>query len=282
MHGWVSTMGLNRWLRHSDLPQRLGRVEPLFFLCALVVVASLILGGATRSGFASDAVLQLIAVPLLCFALWRLFDAQLTRQARAALFFCVALAALPLLQLLPLPPWLWTALPNKYDDVVDALGQASRWMPISVSPHNTWLSALGLIAPLAIFFAVLLLPYRERRWLSLIIIAVGTLSVFIGLLQAAQGPASPLRFFDFTDVTDAVGFFANRNHFAALGYALILLAAAWAANATLIAQSANNKSGTMTRLRLSRLSDAFACWLCYSLERRWRAPARALGSPLLL
>ena len=233
------TGGFNRWTRLSDLPQRIGPLSPLFFLCALVVVASLLLGGATRSGFASDTVLQLIAVPLLCLALWRLTDVRLTQQARVALVFCLAVAALPLLQLLPLPAWLSTALPNRDNEALEALGLTSAWMPLSVSPHNTWLSALGLIAPLAIFLGVLLLPYRERRWLSLIIIAVGTLSVFIGLLQVAQGPESPLRFFYFDEI-GAVGFFANRNHFAALTYALILLAAAWTVNTTIAAQRTDN------------------------------------------
>ena len=41
-------------------------------------------------------------------------------------------------------------------------------------------------------------------------------------------PRSPLRFFAFTNDTEAVGFFANRNHFAALLYAVLLFAAVWA------------------------------------------------------
>jgi O-antigen ligase len=80
---------------------------------------------------------------------------------------------------------------------------------------------------MAVFLGTLQLGPRERRWLSLVILAVGLVSVFLGLIQLAQGPASPLRFFAFTNTMDAVGFFANRNHFAALLYALTLLAAAW-------------------------------------------------------
>ena len=40
-----------------------------------------------------------------------------------------------------------------------------------------------------------------------------------------------MRFFAFTNMEEAVGFFANRNHFAALLYALTLFAAAWAVHA---------------------------------------------------
>jgi O-antigen ligase len=206
----------------------------MFFLCAVVVVASLILGGGTRGGFLSDAILQLIAIPLLIVALWKLLEVPLTKQMRVALFFCLAIVAIPLVQLIPLPPWLWTALPGRGPSAAafEILGQTTPWMPISVSPNETWLSALSLLPPVAIFLATLLLPYPERRWLSLVFLAVGVVSVFIGLIQVAQGPESPLRFFAFTNENDAVGFFANRNHFAALLYALTLLASAWAVQTT--------------------------------------------------
>ena len=139
------------------------------------MVASLILGGGARGGFLSDAILQLLAIPLLLVSLWRMFEVSLTKQMRLALWFCLAIAVLPLVQLIPLPPWLWTALPNRQPsaEAFDIMGHAVPWMPISVSPHETWLSALSLLPPLAIFLGTLLLSYRERRWLSLVILAVG-------------------------------------------------------------------------------------------------------------
>jgi O-antigen ligase len=106
-------------------------------------------------------------------------------------------------------------------------------MPISVTPQETWLCFLALIAPIAIFLATLLLSYRERRWLTLVVLAIGTLSVFVGLVQVAQGPNSALRFFEITNPTEAVGFFANRNHYAAFLYVVFLLAAAWTVNAAM-------------------------------------------------
>src|SRR5262245_45321053 len=201
-----------------------GKATPLFYLCAVVMVASLILGGGSRRGLGLDATLQLVAIPLLLVSLWRFFEVSLTRQMRLALWFCLAIAVLPLLQLIPLPPWLWTALPNRQPSVEAyyILGRAVPWMPISVSPRATWLSALSVLPPLAIFLSTHLLSYRERRWLMLVVLAVGTVSVFIGLMQVAQGETSPLRMFTITNATEAVGFFANRNHFAALVYCLMV------------------------------------------------------------
>jgi hypothetical protein len=61
---------VSRWFGQGDL---------LFYLCAFVIVASLLLGGGTRGGFLSDAVLQFLAIPLLLVCLWKLFDLPLTK-----------------------------------------------------------------------------------------------------------------------------------------------------------------------------------------------------------
>jgi O-antigen ligase len=226
--------GIGRWPGQSAL---------LFCLCAFVVIASLVLGGGTRGGFLSDAILQLLSLPLLLVALWKLFEVRLTRQMQVPLLFCLAVIVIPLVQLIPLPPWLWTALPGRdlSAEAFDILGQQPPWMPISVSPHETWLSALSLIPPVAIFLATLQLDYRHRRWLSLVFVSVGVVSVFLGLLQVAQGAESLLRFFEISNKSEAVGFFANRNHFAALLYSLTLFAMAWAVHATVSVQRAGQR-----------------------------------------
>ena len=199
-----------------------------FYLTAAVLVASLVLGGGTRSGFLSDAFLQLLTLPVLLYFLWRLLARPLSRQLNVALSFCLALVVLPLLQLVPLPPWLWTMLhPAEVSSAFEITGQTIPWMPISASPQATLLVLLSLIPPLAIFLGAVQLSYRERQWLSLTLIGVGIVSVFLGLVQVAQGPTSELRFFEITNPTEAVGFFANRNHFAALVYCVILFAVAW-------------------------------------------------------
>jgi hypothetical protein len=224
--GRLALPNLSNVLNKISIEAWFGRERRFLYLCAIVMVASLVLGGGAGRGLLSDALLQLIAIPLLLVSLWRIFELSLTRQMRLALWFCLAVAMLPLLQLIPLPPWLWTALPNRQPsaEAFDIIGHAVPWMPISVSPKSTWLSALSLIPPFAIFLSTLLLSYRERRWLTIVVLAVGALSVFIGLLQVAQGENSPLRFFEISNRLEAVGFFANRNHFAALIYCLIVLA----------------------------------------------------------
>jgi O-antigen ligase len=201
--------------------------------CAFTMVCSLLLGGATEGGYLSDAVLELLAIPALLLVVSSLIDAlrrnnQVPRSTRWALMLCLVIALVPLAQLIPLPPWLWTRLPGR-EAVVATFGLVEgqgNWMPISVSPTATWLSLLSLVAPMTIFLGAIQLGYRERRWLSLVVISVGIISAFLGLIQLAQGPTGPLRFFKVT--SEALGFFANRNDFAALLYMVLLFAAAWA------------------------------------------------------
>jgi O-antigen ligase len=218
-----------------------------FAVCVLVTVSSLVLGGGARSGYLSDAILQLLSIPPLLVSLWQLLRTQAGARRANPLFiwgltFCAGLVGVPLIQLVPLPPAIWTMLPNR-QAVVEAfelVGGDLPWMPISVSPEATWLSALSLIPPVAVFLSTQLLSYAERRLMSLLVLAIGLISVFLGLLQVAQGPSSPLRFVA-TNTSEAVGFFANRNHFAALVYALIVLAACWATDAVFRARTSFNR-----------------------------------------
>jgi O-antigen ligase len=217
-----------------------------FAVCAFVTVSSLVLGGGARSGYLSDAILQLLSIPPLLVSLWQLPRTQADGRRTNPLFkwglmFCAGLVGVPLIQLVPLPPAIWTMLPNR-QAVVEALelvGGDLPWMPISVSPEATWLSALSLIPPIAVFLSTQLLSYAERRRMSLLVLTIGLISVFLGLLQAAQ--SSPLRFFGFTNTTEVAGFFANRNHFAALIYALIMLAACWVSEAVFRARTSLNR-----------------------------------------
>ncbi|HEX5347822.1 MAG TPA: hypothetical protein VFW64_12110, partial [Pseudonocardiaceae bacterium] len=160
MRIWVE-----RFLREilPRLPRRQD-TDPLFCACALMVACSLILGGAPRSGFLGEVILDLIAIPLLALGVWRLLEIDLTRQMRLALWFCVAVVALPLLQLLPLPPSLWSALPHREisAQTFSLIGERLPWMPLSVSPDATSLAVISLLPPIAIFVGVLLLGYRER------------------------------------------------------------------------------------------------------------------------
>jgi O-antigen ligase len=200
-----------------------------FYLTAGVFGLSIVFGGGTRSGFLGDAVLQLISLPLLWTAITELLDCREPLRLRRLLLYIAAVASLPLLQLVPLPPSIWTLLPGRtvIAETYGLLGYPLPAYPLTLSPTATCLSMLSLVPPVAIFLGMLTLDYEERRLLSLVLIAMAVISVFFGLLQLAGGANSALRFYVVTNTTEAVGFFANRNHFAALLYAAMLFSFCW-------------------------------------------------------
>ena len=180
-------------------------------------------------GLGSDALVQLASLPLLGIAMAALFSRPIAPQARLPLGLAASPIILVLVHLIPLPPALWTQLPGR-EFVVEAFELAVvplGWMPISLDPGATWRAFLSLLPPLALFLAVLCIGFDGRRILSLILVAFGLASVVLGLFQLMQGPESALRFHAITNPGSSVGFFANRNHYAALLYCALPFAAAW-------------------------------------------------------
>jgi O-antigen ligase len=200
------------------------------WLCAAVLSASFLFGGGSRIGFLGDTVVQLVAVPLLLLS-WGLWvrDREsliLLRQSSGGLLLAAAtlFLAVILVQLFPLPvSWFSSRIPSS---ATEATLPANYLQP-SFTPTATWAVALSSIVPFALFAGVSQLNVAERFKLVWLITSLGTLGLLIGFLQVIGGAQSYLRFFEFTNPSEAVGFFANRNHFAAQLYTLLIFASLW-------------------------------------------------------
>ena len=198
----------------------------MFWFSGAVLAASLVFGGATRQGLVSEAIPELMSLPLLALALPRAMP--FLKSFPSALALVVGVIALPCLQLIPLPPALWNALPGR-DFVAEILTTAQApisWRPISLIPSETWRALLSLLPAVAIFLAILSLGRDARRRLLLVALAIGVASAVLGMLQVLGGASGGPYLFTFTNAGTAVGFFANHNHLAALEYALLPLGAA--------------------------------------------------------
>ncbi len=196
---------------------------------SFVVLLAMLFGGGGYQGW-SDAVVQLAALPLLAWALVKLNPSQMGRSGQWAIVVLCAILALPLLQLIPMPPSLWRGLPGRGEvaSAYEAAGMALPWLPISLDPAATWLGLLSLLPATAIFLARLLIDQRSRRILIVLMFIVAFASVLLDLLQTRDGPESPLRFYAMTDLFRPVGLFANSNHNAAFLYSAIPFVIAWA------------------------------------------------------
>jgi O-antigen ligase len=201
----------------------------LFFLSGSVLTAALLAGGGTHAGFLADIALQLLAIPLLCAALWPAFSQESSRRksARLALWVCGIAALVSTIQLCPLFFDYWSGRPGGLLKGAGELPPLLRTPAVSLTPEASWAAALSLTVPLAVFAATVQLRLDQRIRLCVLLAGLGALSLLLGFLQVAQGSESFLRFYEVTNPSEAVGFFANRNHFAALLNVTLVLAAVW-------------------------------------------------------
>lgn len=184
-------------------------VPAYLFLC-------IVLGGSAQAIW-GNLTLQLLALALLGWA-----AAERGAQARAARFRSLAIigiagVSLLALQLVPLPPEIWTRLPGRgvlaqgYAD----LGQQLPWLPVSMAPTQTLSCALFLLPPFAVLVAVDVLHACRVRWAVGAILSATVLSVLLGYVQVS-GDSPRWYLYENTNLGSAVGFFANRNHMGTL------------------------------------------------------------------
>lgn len=208
-----------------------GQWDAVAIAAAVLLAFSFALGGASRDHALRLALVELAALPLLVLSASRLFQSGQWREHRFALGLLGAIVAIPLIQLIPLPPGVWTGLPGR-DQMVLALqlaGLEPGWVALSLTPDHTWRSALALAPPAAFFLAMLSLSPGQRGRLVQFCIAAAVVGLFLGAAQLASG-GERLYPWATTSAGSVNGFFANRNHLASsllvtLPFAIIIGAA---------------------------------------------------------
>jgi O-antigen ligase len=219
------------WLRHALIPA-------FFVLC-------LLLGGASAGGFWGNMLLQLAALPIIAAAAVARRGTPLSTASRQLLLLAGLAIVLILLQLVPLPPGLWTALPGRAGiaDGFRMIGQPLPWLSLSLDPYRTIASALWLLPALAALVGILILGAYRASWLTAALAAVTIVSIAIGALQISGGDRSPWYFYAITNFGSTTGFFANANHFATLMVATIPFLAALYLTAIARGRSVQKSSG---------------------------------------
>lgn len=135
---------------------------------------------------------------------------------RAALVLGLAIPALPLLQVLPLPLALTVSLPG-HDPVARAAAflETGAWRPFSLDVERTWASFLSAGTCVALFWATVMLGARERLRIVHVVLAVALAGLLLGVAQTTSGGGG-LYFQPDAVPGTLTGFFGNRNHEGAL------------------------------------------------------------------
>lgn len=195
-----------------------------FFLLCLVG------GGGSRGDILS--LLYVRPAAALCLGMILLTPAPIDfRAIRLPLLLIAGLSLWLVIQLIPLPPSIWTQLPGREPIAAGAeiLGVAQPWRPISMSPDLTLNSLAAIIVPLSALIGFAGLDEDGRRQLLPILIGAALASAVLGIAQLSGGSASPFYLYRVTNEDAAVGFFANRNHEAALLALAFAMLGVWAA-----------------------------------------------------
>jgi O-antigen ligase len=190
---------------------RLGVIPVYLVLC-------LLLGGASAAGFWLNLSLQLLALPIIVWSIATEPGSPTSAPARRILALLLLLTAIFVIQLIPLPPSIWTHLPGRADVAAKLLmaGAPLHWAPISLDRYRTVASAVWLLPATAVLLGILRLGAFRASWLAWVLAAVSVASIIVGALQVVGGEGSTWYFYAITNVGTSVGFFANANHLAIL------------------------------------------------------------------
>lgn len=194
------------WFRVSDWV-RVGGLLPVSF-----VVLACVFGGSSRLDTIGPVIVNLAAIGVLLCALWGGRFAPL-RRVRVPLLFLLALTALIVGQLIPLPPSIWTALPGRhlFVDAAPMSGLVQVWRPISLAPDLTLTSLLAVLPLFAVFVSMAPLSSLAVKRLLPIYISVSVFGALLGFIQLLSGDGA-FYIYSITSVGAPVGLFANRNH----------------------------------------------------------------------
>ncbi|WP_323799227.1 O-antigen ligase family protein [Parasphingorhabdus sp.] len=199
---------INGAKRNRDIMDR----APLFVLGAFVAVICL-LGGSARGDAAQLVFLRPICCLFAGYGIYRLGSQKV--KGLMPLYAGIGfLASLMILQMIPLPYAIWSELPGR-EVVVNldvAGGLTDLWRSISLSSSRTGNSLASLIVPLAAMLLFHIYPNHRKKDLLAVIIIIAAGNAMLGILQLLGPSGGALYFYEFTNPSDAVGFFANRNH----------------------------------------------------------------------
>ena len=213
------------------------------FLVAAYLVFCTVLGGSTQIPWPNLG-LQIAGIALIAWsALWQ--DGPENRRTTVLNLIIIGGLALALVQLVPLPPSIWTKLPGRTGIVegLAVLGYPMRAFPISEMPYNSVRTLFAAIPALAAYLATVRLLPSARGIAAAIVLGV-VLSIVLGALQVAGGPSSSAYFYK-VHSKGAIGFFANGNHMATL-----LLVSIPMAVALVISVKSNNRNSSAARYGL--------------------------------
>lgn len=185
-----------------------------FWLLVVLLVCLWIAGGASRSDVLGQAVTRGATWTIVILAILSLPRID-WRVAMVPIVILAAGALSVALQLLPLPPAVWAALPGREIFLnLPLYGEGGQpWRALSVSPEGTRNALSSLIVPAAVIALAVNVKKNQHIVLAKVVVTLIAAGALLGVIQFAEVDIRNPLLNSATGVAVS-GNFANRNHFA--------------------------------------------------------------------
>lgn len=201
----------------------------MLYAALAVLIAALLFGGASRIETAGTFITRVVTLGAFVWLVWQRRTANVRIERPAALIW-LAMIVLVIIQLIPLPYSVWTALPGRElaAAALELTGQRP-WGAISLTPMRTLDALLMLFCAFTAYVIGSQLDTAGRTTLLTVALGVMVASAVLAIAQVGSGPQSPLYFYAITNREAGVGFFSNANHLANFLSGGIVLTGWWLA-----------------------------------------------------
>lgn len=203
-------------MRHRIGLGERARADYPFWVLLLLLAAAWLFGGSARDDVTSLLVLRPLAVLCLAIGLVGLTKEQVQRFRWPLAIMATLLLAI-LIQLIPLPPAIWSGLPGRdlVYEVAAAADVQQPWRPLAMVPWRGWNAFYAMLVPAAALVLAARCRPDQRKLLVFVVLGLGLASALIGVVQVVSGGPTQLYFYRISSFGSSAGVFANRNHQAA-------------------------------------------------------------------
>lgn len=171
------------------------------------------MGGGSRDDIQSLILLRPLAIFFIAYAY--IFKTKHgIGWSSYPLLMLSLLILLIMIQIVPLPPEMWTQLPKRqiFADISTIAGYELPWRPITLSPSKTWNALFAMSVPLAAMLLFMNVPAGHKRTVLVAIMGLIAFNAAWGVFQTLGDARGPLYLYNVTNNGSVVGLFANRNH----------------------------------------------------------------------
>lgn len=200
----------------------------LMSILVFFVVVLVLFGGASRYDEIAQLPVRLASLLVIAAAVFRL-PGNAPAELRWPALLLASAVALVVLQLVPLPPGIWTSLPGRepFIEAAPTAGLAQPWRPLALSPDLAINALLSLTVPVAVLAGLAALAQSLTRWIIPAVLAILLISVLAVCIQLVTGSDGLSWIYRVLFKGWSPGIFTNRNHQAVLIAAAIPLLAGW-------------------------------------------------------